>query len=227
MATGALDAVEAPAPVRAVLASPEQHLVCTDIVFHWRRKPRFVDTQGRPKKLNITGDPGSFQSLVLEVAPTFDPIVLLDYLESLGCVRCSDGLVELATESVLACAGTSERTVAAETVLAHMHGFLGSVEHNLVAKKDGDGGRFERACYAVVPANLVPVVQRLIADRGQNFIDAVDEWLVRHQADERAGERVCLVGSGAYVFVHDSNIFKSNTSRTSDTTNNIRIEDVT
>lgn len=183
--------------------SPEHHIACTDVVFHWRRDIKFLDAKGMPRPIALTGEEPSFEQLVRVAAPGRPSDSILRYVLALGAVRLrSDGKLQLASESVLACAGQGSGTIAPRTVLSHLGGFLGSVEYNVCAKRDNSSGRFERACYALLPRPLLPVFQRLVAERGQNFIDSVDEWLVRHRiAGENDG--TLQVGAGAYVFVND------------------------
>jgi hypothetical protein len=192
-------------PIVALDASPEQHLACTEVVFSWRHDGRLADESGNPRPLPISGDDPSFKTLCGEVAPQYQSSTLLDYLDALGAVRrLGNNRVELATESVLACGATEVKTVAPQTVLMHLEGFLSSVEFNLTRRPSQGSARFERACYAKIPGSLIPVFERLVESRGQNFIDSVDEWLERHKSSQGSNERRCLVGSGAYVFVHAS-----------------------
>lgn len=188
--------------------SPEHHISCTDVVFHWRRDARFLDGKGVPRALPQTGPNLCFERLVEIAAPTCTSDAVLRYLLALGAVEARpDGLLELKSDSVLACAGRSSGVIAPQTILAHLGGFLGSVEFNVCGKQDNSGGRFERACYALLPRALLPVFQRLVEHRGQNFVDSVDEWLVRHTGPNAANGEL-QVGAGAYVFVNDSKKLK-------------------
>jgi len=189
----------------SVLAdSPEHHIACTDVVFHWRRDTKFLDSKGMPRPIAPTGLEPSFERLVEVAAPACTSDSVLRYLLALGAVRSRpDGMLELESESVLACAGQGTGVIAPRTVLSHIGGFLGSVEFNVCAKQDNSSGRFERACYALLPRPLLPIFQRLVEQRGQNFVDSIDEWLVRHRGPDSSGGTV-QVGAGAYVFVNDS-----------------------
>jgi hypothetical protein len=91
--------------------------------------------------------------------------------------------------------------VASAFVLEHICGFLGSVEYNVFDKPSRAKGRFERACYASVTQNLVPVLEHLVSARGQDFVDIIDEWLARRAVKVTAEDATVLVGAGAYVFV--------------------------
>jgi len=193
-------------PTNSLDASASLHLASTDIVFHWRRFPPFIDSKGRPKRLRVSGSEDSFDELVRRTSPGIDARVVLSYLEQLGALRKeADGLITLATDSVLAC---SKKGVSSSTVLTHIQAFLSSVEYNLLDRHEGRSARFERACYGKIPDRLVPILERLVEVRGQNLIDSIDEWLARHATGEDEGKEVWLAGAGAYVFAHPSNIFE-------------------
>lgn len=189
---------------RSMTSSVGVHLACTDLVFMWRHDPLFVDQRGEPRRLKATGTDDSFDALVAAAAPGYDSNTIRAYLADLGAVRCwPDGSSDLATESVLVCSGTNGGQVASEVVLQHLQGFLGSFEYNLCTKTSNEAGRFERACYSTIPIKLVPVFEKLVHDRGQDFIDSMDEWLVRHRAEGPSCDGSVMVGTGAYLFVRE------------------------
>ncbi len=199
------EAVDGPLGGSPVWASPHIHLACTQLVFVWRRDPMFLDAEGNAKPLIRAGEFGSFATLCERAAPTYSSETLLEYLANLGGVReLEDGTIQLLTESVLACVTQPEHAVAPETVLMHLQGFLGSVEFNLLRRHGDPPPRFERACYGRIPSRLVPVFQQLVATRGQNFIDSIDEWLDRHHAATGSDSEVSGVGAGAYMLFYAS-----------------------
>ena len=197
------------AATRGIHAPADLHLTSTDLVFCWRRSPPFIDAQGRPKKLRLSGTNDSFDELVRQTAPNVSPSLLFNYLEQLGIVRRDkEGFVVLLADSVLACSSGEHRMIATSTVLTHIQAFLSAVEYNLLDRCASKSPRFERACYGRIPSELVPILERLIEVRGQDFIDSIDEWLDRHRAVEDDGRSVWLAGAGAYVFSHPSNFFE-------------------
>lgn len=144
----------------------------------------------------------------MEFAAKYEPSSLLEYLRALGTIRVIDSEVDLVADSVLACNSDAGKTVAPKTVVSHLKGFLGSVEFNLLQVGERKHGRFERAAYASISPELTPVFQRFVETRAQNFVDAVDEWLTRHKAVDCQDIPLRVAGAGAYVFIHNSNIFK-------------------
>jgi hypothetical protein len=182
----------------------EFHLLACDIVFSWRRESRYVDHRGLPNRLPISGLPPSFEGLVRAVTGSADLNAFIDYLEALGAVRrVQEDQLELLTESVLACSGKKGASIAAQTVLAHVHDFLQTVRFNLADKDSNQTGRFERACFGRIPPAFGPILERFVEERGQNFVDSIDDWLARHSVRDGGtdAQLVCVAGAGAYVFL--------------------------
>jgi len=44
----------------------------------------------------------------------------------------------------------------------------------------------------------LPVFERLVRERGQTFVDVLDEWLERHRGEPSASQTYIEIGAGAY-----------------------------
>ncbi|MEX0898742.1 MAG: DUF6502 family protein [Steroidobacteraceae bacterium] len=182
-----------------------QGLMCCDVVLRWRRDCSFLDSTGLPAQLSMEQSSPSFVELVGTAAPGADPKLLLATMEELGVVRIAENRkIELISDSVVACSGQEGTSIASECVLEHICGFLGSVEFNVFDKPSRAKGRFERACYASVPRDLVPIIQQLVSTRGQDFVDVIDEWLARRAIRTENNQESLLLGAGAYIFVREN-----------------------
>lgn len=205
MAETAVSEVEQIQDSQPSRVTARQAMMCCDVVLKWRRDCDFLDGDGAPRFLPKTGGAHSFESLVRLCAPGEDAITVLATLVELGVVRMADeNSIELISESVVTCSGKDGLAVAGECVLEHICGFLGSVEFNVFDKPSRAKGRFERACYATVPKELVPVLQHLVNSRGQDFVDVIDEWLARRCVKSTEAGVNVLVGAGAYLFVREN-----------------------
>jgi hypothetical protein len=204
MANEAVRVVEQTPDAQRSRVTARQAMMCCDVVLKWRRDCGYLDDKGEPAILPMVGDAHSFTNLVGLSAPGADPIEVLTAMSELGVVRTTqDKRIELISESVVTCSGKDGLAIAGECVLEHICGFLGSVEFNVFDKPSRAKGRFERACYATVSKELVPVLQQLVRSRGQDFVDAIDEWLARRSSNVVEGAQGVLVGAGAYVFVRE------------------------
>lgn len=204
MAAAAVNEVERIADPQRSRVTARQAMMCSDVVLRWRRDCGYLDGSGVPLVLPLHGELTSFASLVQVSAPGADPLVVLTAMSELGVVRTTEEKrLELISESVVTCSGQDGLAIAGECVLEHICGFLGSVEFNVFDKPSRARGRFERACYASIPSNLVPVLQQLVSNRGQDFVDVIDEWLSRRRSPEKNDANTVLAGAGAYVFVRE------------------------
>ena len=198
----ALDAVSDVPNSQANRVTARQVFRCSDVVLRWRRNPKFLNAEGLPAKLSLDNKNPSFMELAEIAVPGEDWRELLESLVELGVVRhLGNEEIELLSDSVVACSGRDGTIVASECVLEHICGFLGSVEYNVFDKPSREKGRFERACYASVPVAIVPVLEKMINSRGQDFVDVIDEWLARRSIKSPGESASVLVGAGAYVFV--------------------------
>ena len=205
MANEAVDEIAQIADSQPSRVTARQGLMCCDVVLKWRRDCGFLDAMGMPAQLSMQELSPSFVELVRVAAPDADPKGLLATMVELGVVRITENKkIELISDSVVACSGQEGSSIASECVLEHICGFLGSVEFNVFDKPSRAKGRFERACYASVPRELVPVLQQLVSARGQDFVDVIDEWLARRAVKPDTSEGSLLVGAGAYLFVREN-----------------------
>jgi hypothetical protein len=205
MATVAVNEIVQIPDAQPSRVTARQAMMCCDVVLKWRRDCRFIDLDGLPDRLQVSEGENSFESLVRACAPEENVAAFLQTMVELGVVRfLNDKRVELISESVVTCPGQEGASIASECVLEHICGFLGSVEFNVFDKPSRAKGRFERACYASVPKDLVPVLQQLVHSRGQDFVDAIDEWLARRAVKPIDQGETLLVGAGAYLFVREN-----------------------
>ncbi len=181
----------------------------TMVVLRWRRDPAFLDPDGLPRPLRNHGKKNEFQSLVTKVSVDLDSTKVVTNLIRAGTIRRNQkGDLELMSESIVACSGRDGQFVAATPVLDHVAGFLSSVEHNLFDKDSNTRPRFERACYVAIPTEHVPIFMNMASSRCQNFVDVVDEWLVRRSVPFGTSAGAAVVGVGAYVFVRKQDAIK-------------------
>jgi len=176
------------------------HIEATAVVATWRRDERFLDESGEPALLLETDDQNGIGVLIEASRVEASPGEVLSYLLDLGIIsrRETGGFYELHEDSVLVTRGSSTEpgAVSSDVTIGHVCDFLRTVRTNLTDDNATGPRNFERACYGHLNEDLIPVFRRLVRERGQQYVDSIDEWLDRHPADQK--ERTVLVGSGAY-----------------------------
>lgn len=176
---------------------------CMEVMCRWRRDKRFLDAQGLPVPLRQGENGAGFKDLCTASGVKSDVAALLSTLVEFGAVEIDDdGLVTPLTPTFIL--GRGRSGVAVDGLLKQLSGFLRVIDHN--TKPDSDAlPRFERICTVVIANELLPVFERTVRERGQEFIDGLDEWLERHRSVKSAKGGYSEVGAGAY-FVDLGNV---------------------
>ena len=181
---------------------------CMELMCLWRRSQEFLGEDGLPAILPFDGTTGSFTKLCQMVSLIRSPIEFRETLTEFGAVRVlDDGSVSAHTPTFLLANPGQAGPMAADGVLKQLAGFLRVVEYNVRHSILGRKRRFERTCTVVLAEEYVPIFERAVRERGQVFIDVLDEWLERHREAESPSGRYVEVGAGAY-FVDLGNIKK-------------------
>jgi hypothetical protein len=171
---------------------------CMEVMCRWRRDSRFLDSQGLPGSLSVEGDEVSFLTLCEAVSARSGHQDVLATLLELGAVDATaDGRVRPLTPTFLLGGGST--SIAIDGVLKQIVAFLRVIDHN--TRRDSAASlrpRFERMCTVPVASELLPVFERTVRERGQEFIDGLDEWLERHRQSASVSGSYSEVGVGAY-----------------------------
>ena len=169
------------------------------LVARWVTNPRYLD-EGHPMRLRMRGRHPSFQSLVKSVTPKMPCALALDALKRTRIARVtSDRKVELLSHFYsMRVAGF----VDIEVVTTIVVDFLRTHEFNILKNPQAGRGLFQRiAHHQNSDPKLAPVFNQYAREQGQSFLEAMDEWLLRHQPrhhGKRRRKRVRL-GVGIYV----------------------------
>lgn len=172
---------------------------CMEAMCTWRRDPAFLAENGLPAKLVMQGEERSFELLCRRANLQAPPYELLRTLMHFGAVsQLSDGSLQAETPTFLLGEAKAGGAVAIDGVLRQLGGFARAIEYNVKQALEGKRRRFERSCTVIVPTETVPVFERLVRERGQTFVDVLDEWLERHVHETSPSGVYVEIGAGAY-----------------------------
>src|SRR4029079_2253723 len=133
----------------------------------------YVDENGEPRPLQLTSVVCSFDSLCEKAHCQHSPTKILQALLEFGAVsRGGDGLIYSETPTFLLGRADSGGRLATDALLKHLEGFLRSVHRNVSSVSGQGKAKFERACTVTVARELEPIFDRLVRQRGQEFIDS-------------------------------------------------------
>jgi hypothetical protein len=178
----------------------------TRVLSGWYQDADFCGADGAPSPLPLEEARGaSFAALVKRYSGDMPPRAMLEELLRVKAVSLeSSGEVHVLSRSYVPVTGDPEGARMFGTAL---HDLAGTLDHNL-SRRDGEPARFQRTVFShAVPLKQLPVLQRIVAERGQRFLEALDDWLSAHEVDparRRSDEPgAARTGVGVYFFQDD------------------------
>lgn len=171
---------------------------CMEVMCAWRREPLFVDESGEPKALKKFAGKVSFRQLCKSAGCNRPWSEVLKVLRDFDAVTLTPEELVVSRTPTFLSRSLSGGRLAKDVVLRQLEGYLRVVHGNVCEISCDRRLRFERACSVTVAAELEPVFEELVRSRGQEFVDAVDEWLERNSRRKSAIGKYVELGAGAY-----------------------------
>lgn len=170
----------------------------------WHSDPRFLGPYGVPLEIpyesSVEGGSPCFVELVKIYSGDMAPRPMLKELMRIGAVVESD-------KSMLK---VIRREFIPEALSAELVERLGQVAHNFfstaatnIEKSGPDEGVFERIVFAEngVTPNTVALLSEYVKQRGQEFLEELDNWLVAREKVEKGVPRTIQTGFGMYHYI--------------------------
>jgi len=180
--------------------TPDRYNRAARVVAGWRRDTNFLDREGNPMELSISGSARSFQELVRRYSGDVPFRAVLDELHADGSVeRLDENRVKLTHRAYL--------PKADESMKLHILGvdtafLIDTIDHNLNMKDQPP--RFQRkVLYDNLPAEALPKFRRLSSKAAQDLLENLDTWLSGHDRDVNpkvGGTGRITAGVGIYYF---------------------------
>jgi hypothetical protein len=171
----------------------------TRVLSGWHRDPDFTDDEGEPRRLTVEGDGNEFGELVRRYSGDIPTVAILDELERVQSVaREPDGTVRVLNRAYVPSAGDPERV---RMLGSAGHDLLATLEHNLCRSSDVRP-YFQRTAFNMrIDPRALPVFHRLVSQQAQHLLEVFDDWLERHEVDERDPQApASRAGVGIYYF---------------------------
>lgn len=162
------------------------------VVSAWAVDPNFQDAAGNPLELpfdqsgsgpsggSADGDGPTFSRLVALHGADVPPRAVLDELMRVGAVaRREDGRIHLVERAYIPAGDEAAKLDILGTDAADL---IASIEHNL--EPDVAERYFQRkVAYDNLPADYLPALRALLADRGQQLLETLNDDMARHDRD--------------------------------------------
>ena len=176
--------------------------LATRILSGWYHDPDFTDANGKPLELPIDGPVPSFNSLLDRYSGDVPPTAMLKEMKIVGAVsENADGNLRVLSRTYIP-AELDNASIRQWSVALHDLGH--TINHN-TNTKDGHAPRLERmAINPLVQADVAEAFRELVATRGQEFLEQMDNWLSANEPENsnHGSDNGKRLGVGIY-FIED------------------------
>jgi len=168
----------------------------------WSQDPEYLDSLGNPMPIRLRGKKPSFTALALRCAPHADASKMLIEMKRLRAVKIDKaGLIHPQSRSISV---FDDKRLAAQHTLTALHGFIGTLRHNLISESTNSNQLFHRiAVNHKFDADNLPRFKIWLKRHGQHFLESADNWMIRNAAAETGAKidpKTCVqVTVGMYL----------------------------
>lgn len=195
-------------PKIAKARGPHPATALANLMSVWNQDPEYVDRLGNPIPIRFRGVKRSFTSLARRCAHNTHPSKMLIDLKRLKAVRIDrSGLIHPQSRSISV---FDDKKLAAQHTLATLHGFIGTLRHNLDGQSTNSNQLFHRIAWNhKFDARNLPRFKIWLKNHGQHFLELADNWMIRNSAKETharpSSRKYVQVTVGMYL-AKDSNL---------------------
>ncbi len=196
--------------IRKDLEEPQQKLEthlsnASRILTTWHTDARFLDDAGLPKDLPIESEKEiSFSTLMKELSGDVPQTAMLKELKKAQTIeQTKDNKLKVLKRYYMPPNFDVSHLIRICSVIAD----LATTTHYNLNRDEDDLSRFEgRASNNFIDKKIVPEFQAFLEQRGQAFLEEVDEWLSEKELDKDSLTKrtPVRVGAGVY-FINDDN----------------------
>lgn len=165
----------------------------------WHQDPDFVNEHGRPLTLPFEGEGKNFNTLCQRYSGDIGPRAMLEELKAINAVKEQpDGTWRVLTRTYRA------QKVDADALMRFadaIRDLVASLDHNLQTPVSEQ--RFEGvASTPRLDPKMLPLFRRRVADRGQKFLEMLEQWLSHEELpdEDEEGNAGVRAGVGIYYF---------------------------
>lgn len=184
-------------------ASAEKYNRAARIITAWQREAEFLEPDGQPKILPLTGEISSFAELVRRFSGDVPTRAIKDELLRVRAVEeLPDGRLRLLARAYIPKMSEKDKIHILGTDVAFL---ISTIDHNLQTQVSEPF--FQRkVAYDNLPQEVLPKFRRLASRKAQELLVWLDRWLARHDRDtnpEISGTGRHRAGVGIYYFEED------------------------
>jgi len=168
-------------PLQGYMSKP------TQLLHAWHHDPRYLDSSGKPRDLEIEGAEGSFAELVQRYAPGIPLVAIMKELRAAGAIADIDGQRLRALKRSYIPRELNENLV--RLWGSELQDLGTTCEHNLY-REEADPPRFDRRAISLrVDPKSLPQFRKMLEREGQAFLERIDDWISAHELGSRSDEQ--------------------------------------
>ncbi len=184
--------------------SAERYNRAARVIAAWRREADFLDAEGQPVVLSVSGKGVSFSELVHRFSGDVPVRAIRDELIRSGAVeKLKDGRIRLRDRAYIPKTSETDKVHILGTDVSHL---ISTIDHNL--QPDVPQPFFQRkVAYDNLPNEILQRFRKLTGRTAQAFLEKIDRWLAGHDRDMNpniAGTGRNKAGIGIYYFEEPS-----------------------
>lgn len=164
----------------------------------WHRNRRYVDGMARPKAIPLKGVAPSVAALARAQGISVSPTQLIQRMQLLRLVKKDSRGRFMPMSNVAVVSGPNISMK--QHLIPSLLSLLGTVRHNVTAKKSSPNLIERRAEIPDLPANFIPEFQDFTQTQGAAFLNRVNDWLESRRARSIGKQRSVQVSAGVEVF---------------------------
>lgn len=167
----------------------------------WHQEPTYRDADGEPRLLKENGEIPSFASLFkAHGGDTSMQGMLKELLNTDAVERTCDGQLRAKSRFYRPAVMDPQNLRWAMELISDLSE---TMENNVFLGKNGEPRFGRNADNDRMPASAIPQFREFLDERGQAFLEDIDDWLTDHALDEKAqGEKAVRIGVGLFG-IHD------------------------
>lgn len=171
------------------------------VINGWIQDRSYLDGWNKPMILAVEGAGSTFTSLVRDYGGDIPVRAVLDELLRVGAVeRLDDGRVRLLQNAYVPHTGEVDKLhiLGKDTAL-----LIKTFDHNLRFPDTEEHWFQRKVAYNNLPQEAVPILQNMVSNQGQKFLEEINSWLSNQDRDNNPhakGSGRCHAGVGIYFF---------------------------
>jgi len=179
-----------------------------EMLTYWHQNSQYLDENGDPARIRLTGKSPSFRHLAKLKAPKIDVSYLLSELERLGAVIIDES--KFITVRMRSFPMYEDKRLAVQHTLNVLDGFIKTLRHNLHSSPSNSDQLFHRvASNQDFNTQEIPALKVRVKRYGQSFLESFDDWLMRKSLSRtrktKRGTKRAKISIGIYLSIDKDN----------------------